>query len=564
MSISDSLPSLHISLGSEEAIGLWDIATDQLWMTAGMRTRLGLTEHDACMSMGAFLSHVPPASTLSLNEARESVLSGVAGSCVEAVYPFDTLQVHECLMVIARDPRGRAVRAIAQYTVKPLDDSVEEAARVENRLRQGFWMISLAEGCVWRDAHCNALEGLEAVPTRTSTDDIFCGLHPEDVDKLRQSYFFMKERPDLYAQSDHVVRMRIPDGDYKSMLVRWAILGRDEQGKPTHIGGTLSPVRKAERRHDLTFQDSRKLLFAVHSTGDGLWDWDAATDSVYYSPQYLSMLGYKAGEFPPNLEGWQKKIHPDDHDKIVYPQIELVASPRYGETFECTYRLQRKDGTYAWILGRGYVTHRDAQGRATHVVGMHTDITTVQSEREKLEDMVKNDTLTGLRSRAYCNLEIERIERSKVRPICVFSLDVTGLKLINDSLGHAAGDQLLTRAALLVRAPLRAMDCVARMGGDEFVVLLPGCTPENGKKMLQQMQRCFAEHNADGTGVPIRVALGMAFTSSTDVPLAALLRDADAAMLKDKRRHRTEAHKAIKDWIEQHHHIQVNFIDSRL
>lgn len=120
-----------------------------------------------------------------------------------------------------------------------------------------------------------------------------------------------------------------------------------------------------------------------------------------------------------------------------------------------------------------------------------TNITTAQTERDRLEELVKNDALTGLRSRAYCNLEAERIEKNGIRPVCVISCDITGLKMVNDNLGHAAGDELLAEAATLLRKPLRLTDCVARMGGDEFVVLLPGCAPGQGQGAAAQDRSLF-------------------------------------------------------------------------
>lgn len=102
-----------------------------------------------------------------------------------------------------------------------------------------------------------------------------------------------------------------------------------------------------------------------------------------------------------------------------------------------------------------------------------TNITTAQTERDRLEELVKNDALTGLRSRAYCNLEAERIEKNNIRPVCVISCDITGLKMVNDNLGHAAGDELLAEAATLAAQASAAYGLRGAHGGDEFVVLLP-------------------------------------------------------------------------------------------
>lgn len=329
------------------------------------------------------------------------------------------------------------------------------------------------------------------------------------------------------------------------------------------FGNTGMPATQ-DTRSDLTSNDKGMLLFAVNSTGDGLWDWDATNNHVYFSPRYLSMLGYTAEEFPGHLDFWAEKIHPDDRHKIIGPQADIAASPRYGDTFECTYRLQRKDGTYAWILGRGYVTHRDSMGCATRIVGMHADITQVQGERDKLEELVKNDTLTGLRSRSFCDLEVERLDKNKIRPVCVLSVDITGLKLVNDEMGHAMGDKLLTATATLLREPLRATDCVARMGGDEFIILLPGCSQERGTELVTRIQDCLTRHNQEANEFPIYAAIGMAYAGDTSTSVAALLRQADINMLKNKKSQRITALRTLKRWIETRLGTTVTLRDVRV
>lgn len=194
--------------------------------------------------------------------------------------------------------------------------------------------------------------------------------------------------------------------------------------------------------------DSGRLLMALNATGDGLWDWDTLTNEVYYSPAYLNMLGYSPGEFAPTLDSWSERIHPDDHDDVMLPQLRMVTSPDAGDTFTYTYRMRRRDGRWAWILSRGYVTHRDAFGRATRIIGLHTDISAAQGDRAKLEDMVRNDALTGLRSRTFYGMEADRLEQQGLRPVSIIVTDVNGLKIVNDYLGHPQGNALLCRAAL--------------------------------------------------------------------------------------------------------------------
>lgn len=209
------------------------------------------------------------------------------------------------------------------------------------------------------------------------------------------------------------------------------------------------------------------------------------------------------------------------------------------------------------------MTHRDANGRATRLVGLHTDITATQGDRAKLEDLVRNDALTGLRSRTFFNKEVERIEQNRIRPVSVISCDVNGLKLINDYLGHSTGDTLLINAALLLRRSLRATDCIARMGGDEYTILLPGCPERAAQKILFQMQRSFEEHNSDPAAMPLLLAFGCASAENVDMPLSRTLVEADREMLRHKHAHRRASHEKIKDWIERNKNVTISLEDCR-
>ncbi len=230
--------------------------------------------------------------------------------------------------------------------------------------------------------------------------------------------------------------------------------------------------------------DASRLMLALNAASDGLWDWDPSTNNIYFSPRYLSMLGYSNEEFPPLSTSWPSKVHPDDYDNIVPMQIGFINNPQMGDSFECTYRMQRSDGSWAWILSRGYVTHREADGKAVRVVGLHTDVSASQGDRARLEELVRNDALTGLRSRTYYGMAVDKLEQQQMRPVSIIIADMDGLKLVNDHVGHPEGSKMLCQAAIILRNSLNSADCIARMGGDEFAALVPGCAKEDLEALL--------------------------------------------------------------------------------
>ena len=553
----------QIQLGSLDPLWEWHIPTDALFLSEGARRKLRL-EKDVPPTMAAFAAHIPPDCLPSLHELLEGVLSGASGPMLELVYPFDDLLVRAGLLIVERNNEGRAVRGVGQYSVSETlayRPSVTTGAVTPDT---GYWQCSLTERTIRMDSRCCALLGYaDPRPMVISPEQWRQRLHPEEGIASNCRYQLTLELPQWGDSIEDVLRIRLENGEYARFALHGTVLERDADGHARELAGSLQRIDATSAPARDSSQDAGRLLLAINAAGDGLWDWDAATDEVYYSPRYLSMLGYTAEQFAGDLETWKKKIHPDDIHKIVPPQAALVESPRYGDSFECTYRLMRADGTWAWILGRGYVTHRDAKGRATRLVGLHTDITTTQGDRAKLEDLVRNDALTGLRSRTFFNMEVERIEQNHIRPVSVIACDVNGLKLINDYLGHATGDTLLADTALLLRRSLRATDCIARMGGDEFTILLPSCPEETALKILFELQRTFEEHNSAPDTMPLLLAFGCASVKSADMPLSRTLVEADREMLRQKHAQRGAAHEKIKEWIERNKNVTVCLEDCR-
>ena len=553
----------QIQLGSPDPLWEWHIPTDALFLSEGARRKLRL-EKDVPPTMAAFAAHIPPDCLPSLHELLEGVLSGASGPMLELVYPFDDLLVRAGLLIVERNNEGRAVRGVGQYSVSETlayRPSVTTGAVTPDT---GYWQCSLTERTIRMDSRCCALLGYaDPRPMVISPEQWRQRLHPEEGIASNCRYQLTLELPQWGDSIEDVLRIRLENGEYARFALHGTVLERDADGHARELAGSLQRIDATSAPARDSSQDAGRLLLAINAAGDGLWDWDAATDEVYYSPRYLSMLGYTAEQFAGDLETWKKKIHPDDIHKIVPPQAALVESPRYGDSFECTYRLMRADGTWAWILGRGYVTHRDAKGRATRLVGLHTDITTTQGDRAKLEDLVRNDALTGLRSRTFFKMEVERIEQNHIRPVSVIACDVNGLKLINDYLGHATGDTLLADTALLLRRSLRATDCIARMGGDEFTILLPSCPEETALKILFELQRTFEEHNSAPDTMPLLLAFGCASVKSADMPLSRTLVEADREMLRQKHAQRGAAHEKIKEWIERNKNVTVCLEDCR-
>lgn len=294
----------------------------------------------------------------------------------------------------------------------------------------------------------------------------------------------------------------------------------------TQLRQTLKALRESEERYAL----------AARGANDGLWDWNVAYDHVYYSPRWKSMLGYRETEVGTSPDEWLSRIHPDDLAKFQQTIVDKRDS--HQTHLECEVRMLHRDGTYRWMLCRG-VNLRDETGRLFRMAGSLTDIT---------EGKV-GDPLTGLPNRLLFvdRLEraIERARRTRSGYFAILFLDIDNFKLINDSMGHQAGDKLLITLANRLEQCLRSVDTVARLGrsstvarhaGDEFTVLLeevrdPSFVEMVAERILASLSEPAAVESLEVfPTVSIGWAVGNHETRSTED----LLREADTAMYHAK------------------------------
>ncbi|HWK28073.1 MAG TPA: EAL domain-containing protein [Solirubrobacter sp.] len=287
----------------------------------------------------------------------------------------------------------------------------------------------------------------------------------------------------------------------------------------------LRRVTRSEERHALAFNE------------DGLWDWEVATDTVFYSGRWKALLGYREPEIGASRGEWLGRVHPDDRAPLTQALDAFVAGAT--EQFESEHRIQHRDGTYRWVLARATAVRRP-DDKAIRVVGSLADVTDRREAEHRLQHDALHDALTGLPNRVLfldrLALAIRRAQRR--HPACcaaVLFLDLDRFKVINDSLGHAVGDQLLKAVARRLEAALRPNDTVARLGGDEFTLLLddvgePREATVIAERVLHSLQAPFL---LDGRELFVGASIGIALATARSQP-EQVMRDADVAMYRAK------------------------------
>ena len=346
---------------------------------------------------------------------------------------------------------------------------------------------------------------------------------------LRESYSSI-ELPIIMVtaknQSDDIVKaLEMGANDYLTKPIDFPVaLAR--------IGTQLSHKKAQEALRE----SEERYALAARGANDGLWDWNLVTSAVYFSPRWKAMLGFREHEIEDRLEEWLGRIHDADRERVK----EEIAAHQRGLTphFENEHRILHKDGGFRWMLSRGLAVH-DATGKALRMAGSQTDIT----ERKV------SDPLTGLPNRLLFIDRLGRLikhsKRRKDHLFAVLFLDLDGFKMINDSLGHLAGDQLLVGVATRLEKCLRSSDTVARLGetftvarlgGDEFTILLDDIKEvADANRAAERLMKALAPaFLLAGKEVFTSISIGIALSNTAYDQPEDMLRDADTAMYRAK------------------------------
>ena len=410
------------------------------------------------------------------------------------------------------------------------------------------WMLDVAaRRLYYNHAYIATFTGDNPLPT--SLDDWLALVHPEDMPSIKKNWLPMLNRPGHGDITEVPYRVRDKDNRYVSVLSIAVVVARNDQGKARYVVGVLISLSTLAAKLEAADTWRERAGFALDAARDGVWDWDTETDDVYYSPRYVAMLGYGPDYTPKTVAFWYKSIHPDDLEKTLLQQFQYINSPERGDIFESTYRFRTADGSHRWILSRGKVVARNADGKAKRVVGLHTDVTDLRTIQENLTELINHDSLTNLYSRLYFEQAFKNIS-PKDQPVSILYADVDTLKAVNDSLGHDAGDRLLVTAAELLRSVVRTSDITARIGGDEFAVIMHHCSSQTADAVIAKLKDLQRQRNNDPENMPVFLSLGAAGTNQ-GLSLDVLLHKADQAMLQQKELNREHSRAHMLNWIER-------------
>jgi len=267
---------------------------------------------------------------------------------------------------------------------------------------------------------------------------------------------------------------------------------------------------------------------------EAFWVVDAQNErAVYLSPAFRAIAGLPAKPLATAWQRWKALIHPEDRPRAMasYAGVPLGS-------IDAEHRIVRPDGEVRWVMTRGFPV-REATGELTRVAGTIEDITERKRAQELLLHQAQYDALTDLPNRMVCfdrlALAIGQARRKKCSVAALF-LDLDRFKTVNDTLGHGVGDALLCETGRRLSECVRGGDTVARVGGDEFVVVLTELVrPEDARAVAQKViDSVAAPMRLEGHELYITASIGIAIFPGDGEDGDALVKNADAAMFTAK------------------------------
>ncbi|WP_420264495.1 diguanylate cyclase domain-containing protein [Candidatus Magnetominusculus dajiuhuensis] len=283
-------------------------------------------------------------------------------------------------------------------------------------------------------------------------------------------------------------------------------------------------------------ESEERFRLIAESVSDVIWTLDASMDSfTYVSPSIASLRGFTVEEAV--NETFAEAMTPQSYAYVRDILMEKLACFKDSGNIDCfSERIELeqkcKDGriipvevVLSAIIG--------ADGQIKEFVGISRDITQRKKEEEKLKYRSTHDSMTGLYNRAYFDAELERVAKGRQFPVSFIVADLDGLKRVNDSIGHEAGDRLIRGASDVLKMAFRGSDVVARTGGDEFIVILSETDEGLSVRSIDRVRAYQSEYNKNNNGRPVSISLGAATAyCALDIELA--IKDADKRMYEDK------------------------------
>lgn len=364
------------------------------------------------------------------------------------------------------------------------------------------------------------------------------GLSDFDIFEEKEAKAFVSDDKQLLSsakkQNAHDYRLNI-GGKVRYLHTKKIVIG-DSYGDAQFILSLSEDVTKwRETQYELKTLN-RRMSMAADAARIGVWEWDIRANLLIWDEWMHKIYNISQNRFSGLFSDWENTVHTSDIDGVK-KKIEKAVLEK--SSFEATYRIKTLNEQYRHVKAYGRV-------EGSKMFGINDDITERIEAEQKIKKLANSDTLTGLANRlalsTYMRNELPRLERN-AKFCTLFYLDLNRFKPINDEYGHALGDEVLVELAQRLKALCRSYDIAARVGGDEFIVVVTELSKEYDiQRITMRLFKTLTQPITTTQGTfNIGVSIGHASYPSEGKTLEELIHIADERMYEDKKQHSKES-----------------------
>ena len=463
----------------------------------------------------------------------------------EVIRKDDTRMSSETSIALIRNAAGEPVgfrglirditeRKLAENTLREREFLLAAAQRITHL---GSWELDLADMEDLRNSRVRCSDetyrifGYEPGQVEVSNELFYNSVHPDDRNRVAEVLADVLEQRKVY---DTEYRVILPDKSERILHGQAELVFDNRAGRPIKLLGTVQDITERRRVGNALRESEYKLQTLFTNMNEGLTQVDDNEVIEFVNDRLCEITGYDREEM---IGKTTLDLLFDDEGRRIVTKANKQRKKGISGQYEA--RLRKKSGELLWVLVSGAPIMNE-KGKLIGTLGMFMDI----SERKRVEEQLLHDAfhdgLTGLANRAlfmdHLRMTIERCKSRHSNPYAVLFLDLDRFKVINDSLGHAEGDELLKQIAGRLQTLARTGDLLGRLGGDEFVILLCEMLEANdAMQVAERIQEALRKpFDLSGNEIFISASIGVALSTDGYRPADEMLRDADIAMYRAK------------------------------
>jgi diguanylate cyclase (GGDEF)-like protein/PAS domain S-box-containing protein len=427
-----------------------------------------------------------------------------------------------------------------------LRESRERLQEGMDAARMMVWDWDMVSGQVTLSKNAAAIVG----DAWDKPEAIFQSIHADDQQAVRNARLQATPEQPRYRTEFRLIR---PDNGQMVWLETRAQVLFDANREQCHVKGVTLDITERKRTEEQLRGQSEQLQIATEAAELGMFDHNLLTGEISWSEKVYEHFGVPV-TVTPSRELLFNCFHPDDHERMR-DILDNVFTTGSNGRYQAEYRTIGLDGSERWIAARGKVLY-DPHGRPARLIGTTMDISERKRTEKQIQLAAQHDNLTGLPNRAllaeYCSHILAMAARSG-EPGALLFIDLDRFKPINDLYGHDAGDKVLQEVARRLLACTRKGDIVSRLGGDEFIVVLPRIeSPHDPATVAQHILNAIDQPITVGANqLNVSPSIGICRFPQHGNELELLIRCADLAMYAAKKAGRNNFKTYAPDLNEQ-------------